>query len=154
MIRLNLSRYCANNSEANLPLISHRIAGDTVDRIDTYQAWLECSLRLGLPEISDQKLGDITICAREGLINALQHGCQGRCRSIRRPTSGLSANEQDIHVRITDSGTGHEFDLDHHEPAAAANLLGEHRGLVMLKHIPTRTTAFNGGSHLEMDFAI
>ncbi|WP_221029887.1 response regulator [Actomonas aquatica] len=153
-VRINLARYAELDVTPAIPLISRRLAGNSIDEIDGHQAWIERSLRLALPTLADAPLADVTICAREALINALTHGCEGRADRLADIQVSYTPEKSQLHLRITDSGTGHDFDLDQHEPAAAADLLTEHRGLVMMKHLPHRTAAFSRGACLAMDFEI
>ncbi len=154
VVRIDLARYSRIGGSPAIPLVSRRFAGDTVDEIDRHQAWLERSLRVALPDTPDDKLADVTICAREAMINALSHGCEGRADRLADVQVSVSADRTQLHLRVTDSGQGHDFDLDTHEPTAAADLLTEHRGLVMMKHLPSRTAAFSRGACMTMDFSI
>ncbi len=154
VIRINLAHYSRRETAPALPLISHRFAGDTAPAIDHHQDWLDRSLRVALPELADDRLADITICAREAILNALNHGCGGRQDKFADVQVSLSASGDQLHLRVTDGGEGHDFDLERHEPTAAADLLTEHRGLMMMKHLPARTAAFSRGACMTMDFPV
>ena len=139
--------------QPRIPLIAHRIPGTEWEKIDELQTWTERSLRLALnTQLSDDKLADITVCLREALLNALKHGCDGHPEKFAELQVAYDSQNHSLHLQITDSGDGHDFDLEGHEPAAAANLLTEHRGLMMMKHLPSRTTAFSQGACVAMDF--
>lgn len=153
-VRINLARYVGLAAAPAIPLVSRRLAGDSLTEIDHHQAWLERSLRLALPEMADEALAEVILCAREALINALEHGCQQRSDKAADLQVSYSLDTRQLNLRVSDNGGGHDFDLENHEPTAAADLLTEHRGLVMLKHLPARTAAFSRGACLAMEFHI
>lgn len=125
-------------------------AGDQV-RIDQIQSYVERSLRMALPGMSSDKLIDTILCLREGLLNAFEHGCAGESAAIVRVQISLDRESECLRLRITDNGAGHNFDLEAYEPAAADDLLTEHRGLIMMKNLSSNLRISERGTRLDMD---
>jgi FixJ family two-component response regulator/anti-sigma regulatory factor (Ser/Thr protein kinase) len=128
-------------------------SGDEV-RIDQIQSYVERSMRMALPEMSADKLIDTLLCLREGLLNAFEHGCSGESAGIVRLQVSLDKVSECLRLRITDNGAGHDFDLENYEPAAADDLLTEHRGLIMMKNLSSNLCISERGTRLDMDITL
>ncbi|MFI5337032.1 MAG: response regulator [Opitutales bacterium] len=139
---------------AHLPLLSQDFRGSDHGAIDPLVQRWDRSLRLALPELADERLADITVCAREAVLNALTHGCDrspGRSAGLR---AAVSSDGLTLRLRVRDDGPGHDFDAAGHEAAAAEQMLTEHRGLVLLRHLPDRIAFAARGSDVTMTFSL
>ena len=135
-----------------LPLAAQDYRGSQYAEIDTLVEFLDRSLRLALPEMKDECLADITVCAREALINALRHGCQNDPQRIARFRMAIASDGLSLQLRVLDDGPGYDFDAVQHEQIAAEQLLTEHRGLVMMRNIPTQIKFERRGADVTMTF--
>jgi anti-sigma regulatory factor (Ser/Thr protein kinase) len=97
---------------------------------------------------------DTLLCLREGLLNAFEHGCSGESAGIVRLQVSLDKVSECLRLRITDNGAGHDFDLENYEPAAADDLLTEHRGLIMMKNLSSNLCISERGTRLDMDITL
>ncbi len=142
------------NSPASFhyPLISVRISGDQLDNIDTWQAYCEKSLSIAQGPKTNPLLSDVLVCIREGLINALKHGCEARDDRFCELRVSRSPNGESYLVQIKDEGEGHEFDWEAHADKAAEALIPEHRGMIMMQTIPERTCVSENGTLILMEF--
>lgn len=136
------------------PLLLETYPGGETALIDEYQAHWQRSLLLALPELPETKLYDVLLASREILLNGLTHGCQGAPNQevtfqiAIEPTAGL------LRVRVSDSGPGHNFNLEHHEAQAADALLEEHRGLILVNHLASHVRLERKGASVVMDFSL
>jgi CheY-like chemotaxis protein/anti-sigma regulatory factor (Ser/Thr protein kinase) len=142
----------AENPEKSVcvPLfIETYLSGDQV-RIDQIQSYVERSLRMALPNMPTDKLIDALVCLREAMLNAFVHGCAGDRAGIVRVQISLDADSECLRLQISDTGAGHDFDLENYEKAAADDLLTEHRGLIMMKNISRGLRISERGTRLDM----
>jgi anti-sigma regulatory factor (Ser/Thr protein kinase) len=118
-----------------------------IDRIQ--QIWAQ-SIALALPELGEEVVHDVLLCAREGLINALKHGCAGGGKSVLQ----LSAcpRQKKLVLEIEDDGPGHHFDTERHELEAAEALHTRHRGLILMRALPRSFSAERNGAKITMEF--
>lgn len=144
----------AIDPKAAHPIFAQIYRGEQLAEIDALQAFFDRSLHVALPRLPDDRLADITLCAREALLNALQHGCAGRPDGLVTVQAATTAGASVIALRIADEGPGHDFDLNTHERAAADNLLCEHRGLVMMKNLATSISFSGRGTCVTMEFTV
>ena len=135
-----------------LPLVFVEVAGDDAGRVDWWQDWLERSLRLALGGGCIECLGDVLVCFREGLLNALEHGCEGSPSLVARVQLGRSADGTVLRMSITDTGNGHDFDWRAHAERASVDWVTEHRGLIMMETLPSRFEVLQGGRQVAMEF--
>ena len=135
------------------PLLLERYPGNLCAEIDELQDYWERSLRLALPELTDERCHDILLATREALLNGLKHGCQER--PDRAATLRVSAcvKTQTVRVNITDGGPGHEFNVPAHEAAAASELLDAHRGLILMRCLASRIQFEDRGATVTMEFS-
>lgn len=134
------------------PVIATSYHGGQVGDIDLLQNQWEWSLKMAVPEMPEDRLYEIILCLREGVLNALNHGCRRdpalRTRvQVRRQTGGTS-----VRVVIQDPGNGHDFDWKRHNSTSAENLDDRHRGLAFLHSFPTAIQVERNGAWITMDF--
>ena len=134
------------------PVIATTYHGGQVADIDSLQSHWEWSLRMGVPDLADDRMYEIILCLREAVLNALAHGCRKdpalRARIQVRRRTGSTA----IRVVIQDPGEGHDFDWKGHNTTAAENLDDRHRGLAFLHNFPTSIQVEGNGAWITMDF--
>ena len=58
-----------------------------------------------------------------------------------------------IRVHIQDPGPGHSFDFEAHEARAETELVLEHRGLILMKHLSRNFQSERNGSSLQLEFS-
>ncbi|MDQ8184780.1 response regulator [Pelagicoccus sp. SDUM812002] len=138
--------------EPMIPLISLDLSGDRIGDIDSIQEYCEKSIRIVAPQIDSELLSDILVCLREGLINALKHGCHASPELATSLRLSRSHDLSKISIQIRDEGSGHNFDWETHGENASENLIPEHRGLIMMQSIPSRIDVSNHGSSVLMEF--
>lgn len=96
----------ASEKIAYQPFFYEVYRGDTVNQIDQMQEVWKRSLQLVFPYLDQEHTYNILLCLREGMINALIHGCRG----IRERSCTLSMSMQNdselIHIEIADEGNG------------------------------------------------
>jgi FixJ family two-component response regulator/anti-sigma regulatory factor (Ser/Thr protein kinase) len=150
--RINL---CSKQSpDGCVPVLSETYSSGDMDRIDTLQAYFERSLRMAMPLMPVDRMVDTLICLREALLNAFAHGCAGDGVGIVRVQMAIDLAASSLHLRITDNGPGHDFDLEAYEPAAADELLTEHRGLIMMKNLSTDLRISERGTRIDMNIPL
>jgi sigma-B regulation protein RsbU (phosphoserine phosphatase) len=99
-------------AEENLfyPLLNEMYRREQLADIDALQRYWSNSISLAMPNLSDSLLHDVLLCAREGMINALKHGCadgaEARLRLVIEPRG------ETLTLLIEDGGPGHDFDPD------------------------------------------
>ncbi|HAM70671.1 MAG TPA: hypothetical protein DCM86_03405 [Verrucomicrobiales bacterium] len=135
------------------PIFFARYPGSDYLKVDAHQEEWSRTLKIALPELTDTRVFDILLCAREIAVNAMRHGCKG-CPDQQStflmmcdPASRL------IRVVISDPGPGHEFDWQEHKRKTEEDLIDEHRGLMLIDMLSTRFETSRRGAHVEMDFS-
>lgn len=136
------------------PLYAETLSGSRATDIDTLQARFEKSLLIALPTLDGSVLGDIVLCYREALLNALRHGCEGRPDLHALVQVAYDLASRTVHLSISDDGSGHWFDHTKHEEIAASEMLTEHRGLVLVKNLSSKMHMSARGNRLSMDFPV
>jgi CheY-like chemotaxis protein/anti-sigma regulatory factor (Ser/Thr protein kinase) len=134
------------------PLIVEEYAGDMSGEIDGLQKGWERSLELSLPELSGGTIHDVLLASREGLLNALNHGC-GR-RADRRATFQVAFRPEPAALRvwIADPGPGHQFDLARGQCPPPGEPAAAHRGLVLMQNLAQSVRTERGGAEVTMEF--
>ncbi len=135
-----------------IPILLEQLPGSQHDKIDELQASWSRSLRIALPDLPEEKLFDVILCAREVMLNALKHGC--RCSPhVVASLALLSHPEQQIlRLIVEDPGPGHDFDLKAHRTKTEESLIEEHRGLMLLETLSIRMETRRRGACVELDF--
>ncbi len=135
------------------PLLLEHYPGDQSREIDHFQAHWERSLKLAVPGLPDSRLHDILLAAREAVLNALKHGCQGCFGQTANFQAGYCSDQKTIRLRVSDPGLGHHFDPNFHTRLAAGGLRDAHRGLLLIQQLADRLEPQRNGATLIMDFA-
>ncbi|SDT89626.1 Histidine kinase-like ATPase domain-containing protein [Verrucomicrobium sp. GAS474] len=153
------------------PLLLEHHAGDRAADIDLLQKRWERSLALALGTLPKGRLGDILLCCREMVLNAMKHGSQGRKESLsslhiawqpRPPAAASGAASAPLspareggrlRLRVEDTGAGHNFDI-HRRIEELDQLREKHLGLSMVRLLCDRMTMERQGAILILDFDI
>ena len=96
---------------------------------------------------------ELLICIREGMLNALIHGCERDADKFAHLQVSVNAEKDILRVIIDDPGRGHAFDL-----LKRLNTLkeetGAHLGLGIIQHLSDNFQIENKGTSLVFDFEI
>jgi anti-sigma regulatory factor (Ser/Thr protein kinase) len=134
------------------PLIVVRYGGDEAARIDeiqeTWRHHLEFAV-LGMPETP---LWDLLLACREALLNALNHGCDGRADRQANFQVSHCPGTRTVRVWMEDPGPGHDFDFAAHADIATEQMEAAHRGLILIHCLARSVTTERNGATLIMDF--
>lgn len=136
------------------PLLVDRYTGDSERDIDHYQErWLR-SLRLALHDVAEDRLAEIILTMREGVLNALIHGCRRRREEAASVRVHYCRRDHLVRILIEDPGEGHTFDWRLHEERAGCDLIAGHRGLGLIHRFATHVYSEREGASLILDFAL
>ncbi len=86
-----------------------KYAGGTEVEIDRYERLWQSSLRWIIDEITEERLGEISLCIRESLLNALVHGTKGDAYKNAYLSISFDSAERSLEVTVTDEGSGYEM---------------------------------------------
>lgn len=118
------------SSDRPRPIFYKKIEGDKASSIDEIQSELQDSINFAMQNVIDDELMyDILLCTREGVLNALKHGCQGLPEKFAEITLLTNNTLSTLTVQIRDGGDPLRADL----LSASQFDLGQHRGLALLK---------------------
>ena len=133
------------------PLIVESYSGADLGMIDEMQSKWERSLRYALPELADDRLYDVLLASREGMLNAMQHGCRGRADRVCNYQVFYRSDTMQIHVRISDPGDGYMDDfLECDDPLMEP--FERHCGFIILRAFSSTIKKGRNGALLMMDF--
>ncbi len=135
------------------PLLSEHYAGTEVDHIDNLQDNWRRSLTFALDDLMGDRLYDLLICIREGMLNALIHGCERSPEKFAHLQISISEDKSALRVVIDDPGRGHEFDLKKRLEDLQGHT-GKHLGLGIIQHLSDDFHIENKGTSLVFDFEI
>jgi FixJ family two-component response regulator/anti-sigma regulatory factor (Ser/Thr protein kinase) len=134
------------------PLIAEEYGPDHIASIDGLQErWIR-SLQLALPGLSRSVRYDLALCAREAVLNALQHGCArydvGSFQIVYQPAAAL------LEVRVSDPGPGYLFDSAGHAERDFWEPVEGQRGLLLMHAHAARVSMDRAGAEVRMQFPI
>lgn len=135
------------------PILSEHYAGTEVEHIDHLQSNWRRSLMFALDDRLGDRLYDLLICIREGMLNALIHGCEKSSDKFAHLQISLSDDKNSLRVVIDDPGRGHEFDLKGRLEQISTET-GKHLGLGIIQHLSDDFMIENKGTSLVFDFEI
>lgn len=149
--------YVINPSRSSMtqfePLISEHYAGKEVDHIDQIISNLRRSIVFALDDRLGDRLYDLLICIREGMLNALTHGCEKAADKFAHLQISMSPDKASLRVVIDDPGRGHQFNLkDRLDEISSGG--GKHLGLGIIQHLSDDFHVENKGTSLVFDFEI
>jgi CheY-like chemotaxis protein/anti-sigma regulatory factor (Ser/Thr protein kinase) len=136
------------------PLVMWRHRGNEAYRIDELCAYWSRSLRYAIPDLGTSSEHDVVLAVREAMLNAFEHGCQGREDQLAKLQISFRPSDRVLRAWVEDSGPGHSFDRALYEHRAADELLSEHRGLTFIHHLADEVRSERNGASLAMDFVL
>mgnify|MGYP005841188289 CR=1 FL=1 len=135
------------------PILSEHYAGTEVDHIDNLQDNWRRSLTFALDDLLGDRLYDLLICVREGMLNALVHGCERSPDKFAHLQISVSEDKSVLRVVIDDPGRGHDFDLKKRLEDLSGHT-AKHLGLGIIEHLSDDFQIENKGTSLVFDFEI
>lgn len=147
---LSLSEMEADDASFH-PIISEQYGGHEFAMIDRFQEIWRRSLLFALGEAVEERLYELLLCCREGVLNALVHGCDRSAEKTASLSVSHDAARNRLRVRIDDPGRGHHFDLQK-RLEALGSFDGRHLGLTLIHDLSDRFQTGNAGSSIVFDF--
>jgi anti-sigma regulatory factor (Ser/Thr protein kinase)/CheY-like chemotaxis protein len=135
------------------PILSEHYSGSELEHIDQLQAnWRRC-ITFALGDRLGDRLYDLLICIREGMINALTHGCEGDSDKFAHLQISINDEKDLLRVFIDDPGRGHSFNLGERLQQLGERK-GKHLGLGIIQHLSDELHVENKGTSLVFDFEV
>ena len=135
------------------PLLSEHYAGTEIEHIDQLQANWRRNLSYAIGDRLGDRIYDLLICIREGMLNALIHGCERSADKFAHLQISVNSDKSVLRVIIDDPGRGHEFDLPRRMMEISEST-GKHLGLGIIQHLSDEFEIENKGTSLVFDFEI
>jgi anti-sigma regulatory factor (Ser/Thr protein kinase) len=135
------------------PILSEHYAGTEIEHIDHLQSVWRRSINFALGDALGDRLYDLLICIREGMINAFTHGCDRAPDKFAHLQISVDEAQKVLRIRIDDPGKGHKFDLSKRLEELKTQT-GEHLGLGIIYHLSDDFGVDNNGTTLTFDFKI
>lgn len=135
------------------PIMSEHYAGTEVEHIDHLQSNWRRSINFALGDQLGDRLYDLLICIREGMLNALVHGCERSPDKFAHLQVSINKSKDTLRVFIDDPGRGHEFNLKERLDEIQRQT-GKHLGLGIIQHLSDEFAVENKGTSLVFDFLI
>ena len=133
--------------------MSEHYAGTEIDHIDQLQSSWRRSLNFSLEDRLGDRLYELLICIREGMINALVHGCERSAEKFSHLQISIDRKKEMVRVVIDDPGRGHSYDMENSLEDAGAQI-GKHLGLGIINHLSHNFRIENRGTSLLFDFLV
>jgi FixJ family two-component response regulator/anti-sigma regulatory factor (Ser/Thr protein kinase) len=134
------------------PVLRHEFAGDGAEGIQAPQDLVERCLVMVAPDLPEWRLADVLVSVREGLLNAMKHGCGGHASSRGVLHLAVRPRARVVRATIEDPGPGHDFRHDRDPEWDDDNVWDAHRGLAMIHAFASTVTAERRGAVLRLDF--
>lgn len=135
----------------HIELIDETYSGNEIVLIDKMQAVWRRSLQYALPRAFEGRLFDVVTCLREGMLNALLHGCEESAEKTCSLLITYDPMRRALNVRIDDPGSGHHFTPKLETPEVLG--IGHTPfGLTMIQHLSDECKFENEGSTLMFTF--
>ncbi|MBN1403124.1 MAG: response regulator [Opitutales bacterium] len=134
-----LMRVCMDgcgDEDSFLPVFMEAYAGDRCKDIDAIEDSWARSISFAVPELPDDKLYALLITAREAMLNALKHGCEGSPNMKATLHVAFCPALKTVRVIVEDPGQGYFDDfLTNPEPDMEKE---RHSGLVLIRNFPDK----------------
>ncbi len=91
----------------------------------------------------------LLLCLREAVLNADQHGCEGRSGQKIFLSLEVQEDKRAVKGRVSDPGCGHDAAL---AEARADPQRGMHLGLLLIKGMADAVRYRDGGATVEFEF--
>ena len=137
------------------PIIDEQYSGAEYVHVDNLQSVWRRSLQYALEEeLIGDRLYDLLICIREGMLNALIHGCAGSSEKFCHLLISYNKDSNVVRVRIDDPGKGHNFHISERLRDLENLPEGRQLGLGIVQHLSDEFSIENKGTSLVFDFYI
>lgn len=136
-----------------IPIVHESYTGDECENIDHLQSVWRRSIQFAINDDLGDRLYDLLICLREGMLNALLHGCEASPEKVAVLNMTFDPASSIIRVRIDDPGKGHTFDLAK-RIAELERPEGHKLGLGIVQHLSDHFNIENKGASLVFDFHV
>jgi len=143
----------ADLNDLSEPIIYEQYAGAEVGSIDKFQNVWRRSLQFVLPPTFDERMYDVLLCCREGVLNALTHGCENSQEKHCTLAVTYSKERARLRFRIDDPGHGHNFDVQQ-RIEQIKDFRGEQLGLTIISQLSDACSFDNQGSTVVFDFNV
>ena len=156
-VRLQLNKK-VSEKELPVPLFYEIYTGNEYANIDVLQEGWENSLRFALGNLIEDRLDNILLCCREGLLNAQLHGCQSDPNKYCCLQIAYYKDKRCLRVRIDDPGKGFSSTQEKTIEETLANPqfpnTEEHNGLGLnvIKSFADKLSFEREGATLVIDF--
>lgn len=135
------------------PIFQEEYSGDEHVEIDELQEIWQRSLRYAIGDRLGDRLFDLVICIREGMLNAFLHGCESSSQKFCRLQIAFCEAEDTVRVRIDDPGKGHQFDMKKRLQEIGQDD-GRRLGLTIIDHLSDSVEFENEGASLIFDYRL
>ena len=149
-----LMRMCMKDcgQDAFFPVIADAYPGDTYLEIDGVEDGWARSIQFAIPDIPEERLYGILLTAREAMINAMRHGCQGKSDRTADFHVHYCASKRLIRIMARDPGPGYDDDfLTDPDPDMEAE---RHSGLVLIRNFPDRVWTERRNATVYAEFSL
>ena len=134
-------------------ILNEHYSGTEIGHIDQLQSSWRRSLNFAFEDRLGDRLFDILICIREGMLNALVHGCEGSPDKFTHLQISVDESSNVLRVIVDDPGIGHTFDLNESVRLTKNNTKNT-LGLGIIQHLSDSLEIQNRGTSLVFDFKI
>ena len=148
LVLVQLQKECPDSCP--FPILADNYPKNRIEEIDELQGRWRRSLAFAFPDLKPQRLQEILLCTREGVLNGLLHGC-AEASDHCRVEMIVDRSQNQLEVAVTDPGPGHNFD---HRNQASVESLDGHRGLLMIHYLSQRVERNESGSAIRMFFEL
>lgn len=140
-----------DTSSLSQSLIFENYSGNEAASIDRFQRVWRRTLQFALPVSFGERLYDLLLCCREGLLNALVHGCGAGADKIASISVSTDDSKTIVRVVIEDPGHGHDFNVEKRIERLSL-MEGRELGLAIVHRLSDRIELQNRGSTLVFEF--
>ncbi len=132
-----------------LPLVYNEYSGNEQSKIDRFQKFWRNSILLVLENIDNHLLHRFILACREGVINALKHGCSGRPDCIASFEIRANLQNRELEAVIKDPGEGHAFDYVQRD-ANFKDMNPGSLGLVLISKLVDEMELLDNGATMKL----
>jgi CheY-like chemotaxis protein/anti-sigma regulatory factor (Ser/Thr protein kinase) len=134
-----------------IPVLVETYTGDKYKEIDGIEDSWSRSLQYALPSIPEDRLYAILLTAREAMLNALKHGCDGSEDKKADFHVHYRNATHTIRIMIRDNGNGYDDDfLTNPNPDMEKE---RHSGLVLIRNFPDKVWTERRNTIVYADFS-
>ncbi|MEM9399621.1 MAG: response regulator [Verrucomicrobiota bacterium] len=143
-----------NESPEYYPIISEMYSGNEFNEVDAFQSTWENSLKLVIEDLNQEHLIAFLLCAREILLNGLNHGCQGSEEKACHFQIAYNPVDEKLRLCVRDPGKGHRFDFKKQFENMQNELVDASTGLSIVYGLAEDLKIEDSGSCVKAIFSI